>query len=186
MFAQVHCLQPGAFGAAKFAGIVIGADLRLVAVVETAEHHQVAVAEVDGEADLAHLLAVVQQDISNNLHRGRSADAWVNIATTDQRGGTPIIAGVETFSRARNSSNNISNLSSEQWSKLLTFINNKDVTQFDKLSSMKNLWILDSGCSHHMTGRKYFLSNLNNVYPYTIGQPNGTKSIALQEGMISP
>ncbi|KAI5659341.1 hypothetical protein M9H77_28134 [Catharanthus roseus] len=44
-------------------------DLRLVAVAETAEHHQVAVAEVDGEADLAHLLAMVQQDNSINLHR---------------------------------------------------------------------------------------------------------------------
>ncbi|KAI5648020.1 hypothetical protein M9H77_34025 [Catharanthus roseus] len=55
-------------------GIVIGADLRLVAVAETAEHHKIAVAEVDGEADLAHFLAVVQQDSSNNLRR---EDDWL-------------------------------------------------------------------------------------------------------------
>ncbi|KAI5669675.1 hypothetical protein M9H77_19528 [Catharanthus roseus] len=47
--------------------------------------------------------------------RGRSADAWANIATIDQRGGTSFVADVETFSRARSSSNNIPNLSSEQW-----------------------------------------------------------------------
>ncbi|KAI5664075.1 hypothetical protein M9H77_23398 [Catharanthus roseus] len=47
--------------------------------------------------------------------RERSANAWANIATTDQRGGTPFVADVETFSRARSSSNNIPNLSSEQY-----------------------------------------------------------------------
>ncbi|KAI5672571.1 hypothetical protein M9H77_12935 [Catharanthus roseus] len=120
------------------------------------------------------------------MQRGRSADAWANTATTNQHGGTPIVAGVETFSRARSSSNNIPNLSSEQWSKLLTFINNTDVTQSDKLSSMKNLWILDSGCSHDMTGRKDFLSNLNNVYPYTIRLPNGTKPRANSLARYSP
>ncbi|KAI5659347.1 hypothetical protein M9H77_28140 [Catharanthus roseus] len=127
-------------------------------------------------------------------NHGRSVDAWANTAVIDQCGGTTIAAGVETFSRARSfsnsnslanvetpcnqaesSSNNIPNLSSEKWSKLLTVINNTDVTQSDKLSSMKNLWILDSGFSHHMTSRKDFVSNFNIVYPYTIGQPNGTK-----------
>ncbi|KAI5669693.1 hypothetical protein M9H77_19546 [Catharanthus roseus] len=57
--------------------------------------------------------------------RGRSADAWANIATTDQSEGTSFVADVETFSQARTSNNNIPNLSSEQWSKLLTFINNR-------------------------------------------------------------
>ncbi|KAI5673418.1 hypothetical protein M9H77_13782 [Catharanthus roseus] len=47
--------------------------------------------------------------------RGRSADAWANIATTDQRRGTPFVVGIETFSRAKSSINNIPNLSSEQW-----------------------------------------------------------------------
>ncbi|KAI5667209.1 hypothetical protein M9H77_17062 [Catharanthus roseus] len=42
-----------------------------------------------------------------------------------------------------------------------------------------------SGRSHHMTGRKDFLSNLNNVYPYSIGQPNGAKAVALEEGTVS-
>ncbi|KAI5683122.1 hypothetical protein M9H77_04350 [Catharanthus roseus] len=45
--------------------------------------------------------------------RERSVDAWANTAMTDQCGGTPIVAGVETFSRARSSSNNFPNLSSE-------------------------------------------------------------------------
>ncbi|KAI5670702.1 hypothetical protein M9H77_11066 [Catharanthus roseus] len=31
--------------------------------------------------------------------RGRSVDAWANTATIDQYGGTPIVAGVETFNR---------------------------------------------------------------------------------------
>ncbi|KAI5658149.1 hypothetical protein M9H77_26942 [Catharanthus roseus] len=45
--------------------------------------------------------------------RERSANAWANIATTDQRGGTQFVADVETFSRARGSSNNIPNLSTK-------------------------------------------------------------------------
>ncbi|KAI5663597.1 hypothetical protein M9H77_22920 [Catharanthus roseus] len=118
---------------------------------------------------------------------GRSADAWANTATTDQRRGTTIVVGVETpCCRAESSSNNIPNLSSEQWSKLLTIINNTDVTQSDKLSSMKSLWILDSGCFHHITGKKDSFSNLNNVYPYTIGLSNATKLRANSLARCSP
>ncbi|KAI5657384.1 hypothetical protein M9H77_26177 [Catharanthus roseus] len=47
-------------------------------------------------------------------------------------------------------------LDSEQWSKLLTLLNNPNSAQTDTLSGMKNLWILDSGYSDHMTGRKDF------------------------------
>ncbi|KAI5669284.1 hypothetical protein M9H77_19137 [Catharanthus roseus] len=47
-------------------------------------------------------------------------------------------------------------LTVNQWSTLLTALKNSNNTRFEKLSSMKNLWILDSGCSHHMTGRKFF------------------------------
>lgn len=36
-----------------------------------------------------------------------------------------------------------------------------------------------------MTGRKDFLTNLNNTYPYLVGLPNGNKAIARQEGTVS-
>ncbi|KAI5680557.1 hypothetical protein M9H77_01784 [Catharanthus roseus] len=50
---------------------------------------------------------------------------------------------------------------------------------------MENLWILDLGCSNHMTGRKFFLQNIHPICPHIIGLPNGAKTFAVQEGMVS-
>ncbi|KAI5654978.1 hypothetical protein M9H77_32165 [Catharanthus roseus] len=36
-----------------------------------------------------------------------------------------------------------------------------------------------------MTGRKDFLKHLKNIYPYTVGLPNGHQAISLQEGIVS-
>ncbi|KAI5649657.1 hypothetical protein M9H77_35662 [Catharanthus roseus] len=50
---------------------------------------------------------------------------------------------------------------------------------------MENFWILDSGCSNHMTGRKIFLQNLHPISPHIIGLPNGAKTFAMHEGVVS-
>ncbi|KAI5664852.1 hypothetical protein M9H77_24175 [Catharanthus roseus] len=100
--------------------------------------------------------------------RERSANVWANIATTDQRGGTPFVADVETFSRGRSSSNNIPNLSSEQWSKLLTFINNTDVTQSDKLSASRAAHH-DRPSTHSPTVSIPFDSEAQRAHPSTHG-----------------
>lgn len=53
------------------------------------------------------------------------------------------------------------------------------------LGNIELIWILDSGCSHHMKGRKDFLKNLKHVSPYVIGLPNGFEAVATQQGNVS-
>lgn len=51
-------------------------------------------------------------------------------------------------------------LSREQWSFFLHLLNNQKNANpaFDNLSGkIENEWILDSGCSHQMTGRNFFI-----------------------------
>lgn len=71
-------------------------------------------------------------------------------------------------------------LYTEQWRKLLNLLNSNSI-QYEKLSGMRNFWILDSGCSHHMTGGVDSLYKLHYICPYTFGLSNGAKTIALQE-----
>ncbi|KAI5654202.1 hypothetical protein M9H77_31389 [Catharanthus roseus] len=74
--------------------------------------------------------------------------------------GTASIKGEHGSGDSSNGSNkfgNFPNLSYEQWSKLLTLLDTSNPTQTDALAGMETLWILDSGCFYHMTGRKDFL-----------------------------
>lgn len=75
-------------------------------------------------------------------------------------------------------------LSTAQWITLMNLLNNSNYASSNKLSGMRNLWILDSGCSTHMTGRVDSLWNLNSIYPYTIGFPNGTEAVALHKETV--
>lgn len=45
--------------------------------------------------------------------------------------------------------------------------------------------ILDASCSHHMTGRQDILCELIYTFAYTIGLPNGTVAMGVQEGHIN-
>lgn len=86
------------------------------------------------------------------------------------------------------SSVGIPGLSQEQWSSFINLLNNKKIfLQFDSLSGkmMSEQWILDTGCSHHMIGRKNFLRNLSSTPPYRIVLPNGTTSIGVEIGSVS-
>ncbi|KAI5669127.1 hypothetical protein M9H77_18980 [Catharanthus roseus] len=90
-----------------------------------------------------------------------NGQGWANAATGlhGDSSGTSSINGRHASGGNSNGSNkfgNFPNLSHEQWSKLLTLLDNSNPTQTDALSGMETLWILDSGCSHHMTGRKDF------------------------------
>ncbi|KAI5684125.1 hypothetical protein M9H77_05353 [Catharanthus roseus] len=94
---------------------------------------------------------------------GGNGREWANAATTGLHGGSSGTSSINDGHASGDSSNgsnkfgNFPNLSHEQWSKLLTLLDNSNPAQTDVLSAMETLWILDSGCSHHMTGRKDFL-----------------------------
>lgn len=71
--------------------------------------------------------------------------------------------------------------STDPWNSLLTLLNNQSTA--DKLSSkIDNIWILDLGCSHHMNGKREFLTNLKPTSPYTFRLQNGTNAIAQEQG----
>lgn len=71
----------------------------------------------------------------------------------------------------------------KQWTTLMQLLDNLNFVHFDKLSGMRDLWILDSSCLNHMIDRKDFLRNLRSISPSTIGLPNGAEIVALHEGL---
>lgn len=81
----------------------------------------------------------------------------------------------------------IPGLSLKQWHKFLDLLDSKkssppdDDTLSDKI---KCKWIIDSGCSHHMTGWKTFLSNIKPSHPYTVTLPNGSKTTEVEMGSL--
>lgn len=80
-------------------------------------------------------------------------------------------------------SSGIPGLSTEQWKSLLNIVQNQ--ANSDKLfGKIVIIWIFDSGCSHHMIGRRDLLMNLQPISPHIIGLPNGTKAVALELGTI--
>ncbi|KAI5652631.1 hypothetical protein M9H77_29818 [Catharanthus roseus] len=76
----------------------------------------------------------------------------------------------------------------EQWSSFLNLLNSRKALSpdYDALSGkIENEWILDSASSHHMTGRKVFLSNTKPFPPYTFTLPNGSKTTGDELGSSS-
>lgn len=47
---------------------------------------------------------------------------------------------------------------------------------------IKDSWILDLGCSHHVIGKKDFLTNLHSIPPNIIEIPNGNEAVACKKG----
>lgn len=80
----------------------------------------------------------------------------------------------------------IPGLSLDYWSSFLNLLssqNQKTTSNLDTLSGkMFYSWILDIGCSHHMTGRQELLAGLHSIFPYIIGLPNGSETTGTQEG----
>ncbi|KAI5647603.1 hypothetical protein M9H77_33608 [Catharanthus roseus] len=49
---------------------------------------------------------------------------------------------------------------------------------------MEYKWILESGCSNYMTGKKIFLSDIKPSHPYTVTLPNGSKTTGVELGSV--
>lgn len=75
-------------------------------------------------------------------------------------------------------------LPTDQWNSLLNILNNKFNT--DKLSGkVISKLILDSGCSHHMTGRRDLFKSIMTTALYTIGMPNGVEAVTTKQGSVA-
>lgn len=55
-------------------------------------------------------------------------------------------------------------------------------SSFGTSTKMSCSWILDTGCSHHMSGGRDFLNVLKSTIPYNIKFSNGTSTTAVLDG----
>ncbi|XP_073138193.1 uncharacterized protein [Henckelia pumila] len=83
----------------------------------------------------------------------------------------------------------IAGLSDDQWATLVNLLNNSQgqSSSTEKLSGKFDSsaqWIIDTGCSNHMTGNAKLFSQLFDVSPTTVGLPNGQHTIATKEGTV--
>ncbi|CAA7031059.1 unnamed protein product [Microthlaspi erraticum] len=88
----------------------------------------------------------------------------------------------------------VSGLTDEQWRGVLKLLNagrsddtnvksGEHETQTGK-SSNSSSWILDTGASHHMTGKLNLLTDLRNISPVLIILADGNKRVAVREGTV--
>ncbi|KAG7578844.1 Zinc finger CCHC-type [Arabidopsis thaliana x Arabidopsis arenosa] len=75
-------------------------------------------------------------------------------------------------------------LTDDQWKLVQTVINSGKAS--DKLSGKNNdlSWILDTGATHHMTGRPDLLENTRDIAPVSVLLPTGADAIATKQGTV--
>ena len=78
---------------------------------------------------------------------------------------------------------NIPGLSSEQTQRLLSLIDGP-AGGYEKLSGNVS-WMLDSGASSHMAGDVTLLNKVEKIPPVAIGLPNGTYTMAQEQGSVA-
>lgn len=78
----------------------------------------------------------------------------------------------------------LSGITDDQWSIIKRVVNEK--SKSDQLSGKNNSisWILDTGATHHMTGRSDILEEVRNIIPVWVKLPNGRDSLASKQGSI--
>jgi hypothetical protein len=75
-------------------------------------------------------------------------------------------------------------LSSKQWNALLNAINAQKGGTSTRLTG-ENPWIIDTGASHHMTSTLACMNDVRDIEPCPVGMPNGTRTYATKEGMVT-
>ncbi|XP_074305457.1 uncharacterized protein LOC141640647 [Silene latifolia] len=80
-----------------------------------------------------------------------------------------------------------SDLTAEEIERVRSLLNAKsggNPNNSDRNKNCKVDWLLDSGASHHMTGRRKLLENIWSDKSSTVGLPNGTHIVAHEHGQI--
>ncbi|XP_021746636.1 uncharacterized protein LOC110712479 [Chenopodium quinoa] len=74
----------------------------------------------------------------------------------------------------------LSGFSAEQWQSLVAAFG----TPLPPSNRLNGEWIIDTGCSHHVTGCITYLTNVKDVTPLPVGHPDGQQVMAVKEGDI--
>lgn len=80
--------------------------------------------------------------------------------------------------------NAIPQLSDDQWTAVVKFLNNQKSQPVDNLTGKtdNDKFIIDTGASHHMTWNMDLLCNVIDIFPRLIGLPDGDNALATKQG----
>ncbi|XP_010425644.1 PREDICTED: uncharacterized protein LOC104710704 [Camelina sativa] len=80
----------------------------------------------------------------------------------------------------------VNGLNDQQWRALKSILNAGKENTTEKVSGKSSFpsWIMDSGASHHLTGRFETLSNVRDMPPVLIIMADGREQVSLKEGSI--
>ena len=80
----------------------------------------------------------------------------------------------------------VSGISGEQWRTLANLLNDIKLGATEKLTGKRNFvqWIIDTGASHHMTGKLEYLTDVKNVLECLVGFPDGMQNFDTKEGTM--
>ncbi|KAI5402106.1 hypothetical protein KIW84_066538 [Lathyrus oleraceus] len=111
---------------------------------------------------------------SNNISRGDTAKAHIAQAKGATKEITTEVPEVDF------------GLTSDQLQTLASLLNNVKLGSIEKLNGKCSFlpWIIDTGASHHMTGKWDCLTNIHNIFEFSIGLPNGEETVATKEGNV--
>ncbi|KAH7575065.1 hypothetical protein JRO89_XS02G0042500 [Xanthoceras sorbifolium] len=114
-----------------------------------------------------------------NNGRGRSS-ARANTTVT-----IPVMGAADTVAGGTAGSSSQHVFSADQWKALAGFFGNVKILE-NRLNGTFNaqLWIVDTGANHHVTGDMSWLINKKTIFDYSVGLPNGKTVNATQEGSV--
>ncbi|KAG8374560.1 hypothetical protein BUALT_Bualt10G0008100 [Buddleja alternifolia] len=147
----------------------------------------------------------VQANTGDKRHGGEAKDKTVVCSNCNSGGHEPDkcfeVIGYPEWAHRANSAQMIGSLpsagvtncqvagsgvmSGKQWIALLNLLSSCKSNTNEKLSGKNALnWIIDSGTSHHMTGRIECVTDLKDILKCAVGLANGNQTMALKEGSI--
>nr|AWW15216.1 putative polyprotein [Leavenworthia alabamica] len=117
--------------------------------------------------------------------RGRSQSAVANRVSVPNMENLPKEQAQHVITDADR--DGISGLSEQQWKAIKSILNaGQDITT-EKMSGKSSClsWVLDTGASHHLTGRYEVLNNVRDMPPVLIIMADGREQVARKEGSVS-
>ncbi|XP_048496206.1 uncharacterized protein LOC125495508 [Beta vulgaris subsp. vulgaris] len=122
----------------------------------------------------------------NNFSRGRGRNPTPPASTSRCRGPVRANATPTDPPPASGPSSSIPAITPEQWQALFATFGNSSTTLTNCLSGKFELssWIIDTGCSHHVTGDISHLRDIVSIVDCLVGLPNGATVLATRSGTV--